>query len=106
MTSDHPRVAAFLEQNHVAHDGLWCFFAERLAPQVESFQDEIDAIQKETRFRHDLDDDTAPFRVESQPHIGEGGATTAYYQGAKLVGFSSRLRDALNRTLLVCINLR
>lgn len=30
MKSDLPKTAAFLEQNSVAHDGLWVQFAEQL----------------------------------------------------------------------------
>lgn len=70
------------------------------------FQDEIDAIQAETEWALDLDDGTAPMRAEPHPHIGEGGATTAYYQHAKLAGLSSRVRDDLNRTHLVLVDLR
>ena len=106
MKSDIPRVAAFLDQNSVAHDALWVSFAERIAPKVGRFQDEIDAIEDETRFRLELDGGTAPFNIESAVHVGEGGATTAYYQNAKLIGFSSRMRDPWNFTILVCLDLR
>lgn len=106
MTSDNPRVAEFLKDNAVAHDALWCFFAERIAPKVGRFQDEIDAIEDETRFALELDEGNAPLHKETQVHVGEGGATTAYFQNAKLVGFSSRVRDPWNFTILVCINLR
>lgn len=106
MKSDVPRIAAFLDQHSVAHDALWVDFAERIAPKVGRFQDEIDAIEDEMRFKLELDDGTAPLSTESQVHVGEGGATTAYFQNAKLVGFSSRLRDPWNFTILVCLNLR
>ena len=77
-----------------------------MSPTTELFLDEIDAIQVETRFALLLDNGRSPFRAEPHPHIGEGGATTAYYQNAKFVGLSSRVRDDLNRTLLVCVDLR
>jgi hypothetical protein len=106
MKSDVPRIAAFLDQNCVAHDALWVSFAERIAPKVGRFQDEIDAIEDETRFALELDAGDAPLSTESQVHLGEGGSTTAYFQKAKLVGFSSRLRDPWNFTILICIDLR
>lgn len=106
MKSDVPRIAAFLNQNFVAHDALWVSFAERIAPKVGRFQDEIDAIADETRFGLELDDGSGPLHKESQVHVGEGGATTSYFQNAKLVGFSSRVRDPWNLTILVCIDLR
>jgi len=75
-------------------------------PTTELFLDEIDAIEVEFRFGFNLDTGQSPFRAESHPHIGEGGATTPYYQGGKLVGFSSRVRDDGNRTMLLCFDLR
>lgn len=73
---------------------------------TETHLDELDAIQQETRFSLGLDNGKSPFRAEAHPHIGEGGATTAYYQNAQLVGLASRVRDDLNRTILVCVDLR
>lgn len=106
MKSDNPRIAAFLDQNSVAHDALWVSFAERIAPKAGRFQDEIDAIGEETMFRLELDNGTAPLTAETSVHLGEGGASTAYFQNTKLVGFSSRLRDPWNFTILVCTDLR
>lgn len=70
----------------------------------EVFVDELDAILQETRWSLGLDTGKSPFRSEAHPHIGEGGATTAYYQNAQLVGLASRVRDDLNRTILVCVS--
>ena len=75
-----------------------------MTPQL--FQDEIDALKAEKVWALELDDGTAPIREELHPHVGEGGATTAYYQNAKLAGLSSRVRDDLNRTHLVLVDLR
>lgn len=75
------------------------------APQI--FPDELDAIVEETRWAIDvLDSGKAPFRSEVHAHVGEGGATTAYFQDVKLVGLAIRVRDDLNRTHLVCTDLR
>lgn len=75
------------------------------APQC--FQDECDAIVEEARWAIDvLDSGKAPFRSEPHDHVGEGGATTAYYQNAKMVGLTSRVRDEFNRTFLVRVDLR
>lgn len=73
---------------------------------VETFQDETDAIQRETVFSFSLDSGNAPFSAANYPHIGEGGATSAYYQGVRLVGLVARVRDDFNRTVLVCTDLR
>lgn len=70
------------------------------------FQDEIEARTEETRWKLDLDSGQAPFREENYPHVGEGGCTTTYFQGGKLVGLSTRVRDDYNRTLLLCVDLR
>lgn len=73
------------------------------APTYEIYLDELDAIQAQTRWALDIDTGESPFREESHPHVGEGGATTAYYQNAKLVGLACRVRDDLNRTILSCV---
>ncbi len=76
------------------------------SPTTDLFIDEHDAIQQETRFALGLDSGKALFRADPHFHVGEGGATTAYYQNAKLVGLASRVRDDFNRTVLVCVDLR
>lgn len=77
-----------------------------MTPTTQCFQDEIDAIAAESQFARELDSGRSPFTSEVSLHIGEGGATTAFYQDAKLVGVAHRIRDSLNRTQLVCVDLR
>lgn len=73
---------------------------------VGTFVDEIDACTPEEAFWRALDDGGSPFRTEGHPHHGEGGSTTACFQGGKLVGITSRIRDELNRTILLRVDLR
>lgn len=73
---------------------------------IEIYQDDIEAISAETQFALALDSGGAPFRVEVALHLGEGGATSVYYQGGKLLGISARIREEGNRTVLFCADLR
>ena len=68
--------------------------------------DELDAIREETDWLLELDTGRSPFSSEVQLHLGEGGSTSAQFQGGKMVGLSTRFRDENNRTILVCVDLR
>lgn len=73
---------------------------------TQIFQDELEAIAAEAQFALGIDSGNAPFTQEQAFHVGEGGATSSYYQGTKLIGVSFRMREQGNRTVLFCADIR
>lgn len=74
--------------------------------EVHVYQDELEAIAHESGFFGRIGYDSAPISIDEHSHVGEGGATKACYQAARLIGMTSRFRDPMNRSTLVCVDLR
>lgn len=79
---------------------------ERNAFTITTFLDQIDAASPEIEFWNSIKSGTCPVSMDAHPHRGEGGATTAIYEGSKLIGLTIVMRDELNRTVLVCADTR
>lgn len=77
---------------------------ERALITRENYLDELEAIAAENNWQFGLDHGRSPFTSEVSVHIGEGGATTLWKQDGKIVGISTRIRDELNRTVLVLVD--